>query len=229
MQTLNKIAYEVAHGFKKPKDTIFRNRLKQMAVDARATLAERRFRKGMAIESDYLQDLGAVPLIKVDRAESVCKGISLDCVVLRTKDKIPQTIPTLIDSPFMYVGGLDKSTPYSYVPQHLVSTIGHSKFTSRKPRYSFSNGYVYIYTFGKWAKGLKFVNIIAPFADPREVEKFNKCEGAECYTDDDRFPIPQDLARNIIEYMYQQLAPGFQGDDLEVPVSAKSQQVRTTK
>lgn len=223
MQTLNKIAYEIAHSFNKPKDTIFRNRVKQMAVDLRATLGERRFRKGLAIEPDYLQDLGAIPLISVDRAEAACKGISLDCVVLKTEKTIPQTIPSRYDSPFYYLGSIDKSTPYEYIPTSLVSTIGHNKFTSKVPRYTFMNGHAYIYTFGRWAKALKYINIIAPFSDPREVEKFNKCEGAECYTDDDRFPIPQDVVSILIDMIKQGLAPGFQGKDMEVPVAKTPQ------
>lgn len=205
MATLNEIAYEIGYRKSRPNDNILRRRIKQLVISMRATLAERRFRKGMPIEGDYVQDLGAVPVIKVDKAEAGCEGLSVDCVILRTEDKIPSPVVTGSSSPFEYVGGLDKSTPYGYIPLYLSSTLSSNKFTSKIPRYTYRNGYVYIITFGKWSKAIKYVNISGVFADPTKAEKFNNCVGADCYTDDDRFPVPEDMVITIQDMVSERI------------------------
>jgi hypothetical protein len=221
MKSLNDIAYEVGHRFDRAYDTIFRNRIKDLIIDIRSTLSERRFRQGKPILGDYIQDLGALELTKVDLAEAGCAGLSIDCTVLRTVEKLPEPIPMGKNEPFYYVGSIDKATPYGYLPQHHIRNVSENKYSSRYPRYGWRNQYVYIYLFGKWAKAIKYINVMSPFADPRDAERFNKCEGADCYTDSDRFPMPRDLVSTVQDMVVEKLGGTDSSKDDATGVTTK--------
>ncbi len=73
-----------------------------------------------------------------------------------------------------------------------VNYVPYNKYSKGDPRYYYMNKRVYI------TSDADHVNIRGIFADPREASKFNHCTGADCYTDDSRFPMPEDMIATMI-------------------------------
>jgi len=130
-------------------------------------------------------------LVEVDRAEC---PISTDCTVKRTTHQIPLPLRSTY-SLFDYVGDPDKTDGYTYIPPEFLATINeYSKYTKDRPRYFYSNGYVYIYN----DPALDYIDIGGIWPDQKQLADF-KCPNAPCYTDDDQWDIPDDIINTLIQ------------------------------
>ena len=190
MTSLNEIAYSVANKLGKPLDIALVNNIKFSIVNYRALFIRQDFTKNGKVHQLFVQDLGCVPLEKVDSAE--CCDVESGCFVTRTEDVLPDPIRLKGLEDFTFVGAVDKITRYTSILPEEVQFIKYNKYTKNDIRYYYMNRRVYI------LNEQKYVNIRGIFADPRDAARFNLCEGAECYTDDSRFPIPEDMIPGII-------------------------------
>lgn len=191
MASLNEIAYSIATKLGKPIDIMLINDIKFSVINYRSLFIRQDYTKSGKYHQLLVQDLGCVPVEKVDSAE--CCTVESGCFVYRTKDKIPDPIRLKGLEDFTFVGATDKISRYTSILPEEIEYLKHNKYTSKDPRYYYMNEYVYLLNLQP-----EYVNIRGIFADPREVAKFNQCEDAECYTDDSRFPVPEDMIPGII-------------------------------
>lgn len=139
----------------------------------------------------YFLKYFSVDLESVDRAEC---PVDIDCTVLRTTVKIPLPLRTSYGL-FDYVGDPDKTDGYTYTtPDQLIWILNYSKYTKDRPRYFYSNGYVYVYN----ENDLEYLGIGGIFPDQRQLSPF-KCDDVPCYTDDDQYEIPADILNTMIQ------------------------------
>ena len=96
---------------------------------------------------------------------------------------------------FDYVGDPDKHDAYTYTtPDQLPWIVKYSKYTSARPKYFYTNGYIYIYN----EEDLEYIGIRGLWPDQRQLNLF-KCNGANCYTDDDQYDVPDDIINTIVQ------------------------------
>lgn len=156
--------------------------------------------------------------VTVEKADKARCPVDVDCDLLVTTSTIPTPVRTNLTL-FDYVGDPDFTDSYSYgSPEQIALYSRYNKYTSDRPRYFFSNGYIYIYG----DLDLEYIGVRGLFDDPKQLEDF-KCEGDPCYTDDDQYNIPDDLINAIIAdtlrvELRQQLP-----DSTEVQVGDKDQ------
>lgn len=185
--SLNEISYSIANTLGKDRDHTFIEKVKFDVISMRATLIRRDYERN-GISREFVQSLGCIKLICVDSAE--CCTVKSKKNVLRTEIKVPKPIRTKGDS-FHYVGTVDKLFPFQETNfEDLVYTL-ENRFTGNYPRYAYLNEYVYI--FNEPSTNFKYININGIFADPREVANFAECDDSDCYTDDEVFPIAEDM------------------------------------
>lgn len=132
-----------------------------------------------------------VALQQADKAEC---PVDTDCIVKRSKLKVPLPIRSSGGDIFDYVGSSDKTQPYGYAtPAQVAQYRKYNKYTSRVSKYYYSNGYLYIYV----DKDVENINVTGVYPDPRQLTAF-VCNDGNCYSDDSQYEIPYDLINDMI-------------------------------
>lgn len=198
MSTLNELVFDQLNTIRtrniSDDDSISERHLQFLNNSARATLVIRQLNKNrLFYDQNLIQSLGCVPVEITDT--SICCDVQTGCSIVRTVDKIPNSITVGNKNGATRVGPLDLTArPYT-----IISYSRAAWDTSKGPVAFKFNGYWYI----KNVKALEKVSIYDIFEDPREAAKFSTCSGDSCYTDDDPYPIPAWMIDPIKEMVIQ--------------------------
>jgi hypothetical protein len=201
--TLNELIYAVINTVRSKTQTgdpITKELVAYHIKNVRAQLIKQEGNKGYSADPYIIQDLGCLELEKVDSAD--CCTDESDCIVLRTKEKIPSIIELHHKQLISRVGPVDKtSMNFDWIDYSRVPFIGNNRFTkSRIKAYQMNNGgHIYLITPTFLSKGLKKINVQAVFENPQDVAKFQNCEGLSCYDDDSPYPIKDWMIPTIID------------------------------
>jgi hypothetical protein len=151
-------------------------------------------------------------LIRAERAEC---PVNIDCEMLRTEHKIPAPLRTIFTM-FDYVGDPDKTDAWAYTtPSQLYFILKHgAKYTKDKPRWYYSNGYIYVYN----ENAMEYIGIAGIWPDQRDIKDFN-CADVPCYTDDDPYEIPDDILNTMVQDILK--------NELRILVSPEQAEVTT--
>lgn len=203
---LRYIAQSIADNLGKPLDIPLLRRLERDIVAKRATLIRNDFTKNKTPYSQLIQDIGCIKLDKVDIKECCNESIE-DCKVTKSLQKVPVPIRFKESvSPFAYVGGTNKSTPYTWTtPEQMPYLIAGRRYKAKELLYyTYLNGHIYVFSpFGQEA--VKNINIRAVFEDPIALQKLKNCNGDACAEPGD-FPIPMDMEDSIKKLIYAELS-----------------------
>ena len=187
--TLRETAEYIAARLDKPNDFVLIQQLEYSIKIWRALLIRRDAEVNQE-SSLYLQGM-EFDLIKVDQLDP-CSAV-VGCPVLRSKNRIPKPVRLKDGRLFKFVGEAGIGTRkkiFSYVEPENLEYTKHNKFTANVIRYSYYNGYVYVFNNLLYRK----INIEFVFENP---EEFISC--CDCYSDDYEFPLPADMIQIIIQ------------------------------
>lgn len=213
--TLEKIAYSIAHTMGNPYERFFVEKIKFLVSNYRATLLRQDLAKN-SISKSILLSLTCLPVQCVDVAEC-CGGNKSFTNALRTVDKIPKPLRTKDNDSYYYVGGIDKMSPYNETTFIDYLNTKYLRFTSTITRYALLDDYIYI--LNPPSDLLKKITIIDPFEDITQVLSIKNCDGVNCYTDDDIFPIPADMVGTLEDMVLNHLRNQPINDDKEIKVN----------
>lgn len=212
--SLNEIGYSVANALGKPNDFFLRQTIMLDTIGIRAMLIRQDLSRN-TLSKLFLQSLGAVPIKCVDASE--CPDVPTGTYLLRTVEKVPNPVRTKDDSTFYFVGTPDRSKSFTETTVIGMDLTSHDRYTSKDTKYFYLGGYIYI--FNPPTDDLAYINVVSPFADPRETAEFNTCAGADCYTDDSNFPIEMDMWYQIKTLLLQQHGRQVPTEDEEVRIN----------
>ena len=212
--TLNKIAASVAHTLGSPYDDYLGQKIKFLAINFRATLLRRALAKG-DISRPFLTSV-CLPVTCVDVADC-CGGKKALKTALRTVDKVPKPLRTKNIETFYYVGNIDKMTFYGETTFTDFINQSHLRFTSQEPRYVYLDDYIYV--LNPPTEQLDVILVIDAWEDPTQIEKFKDCDGKQCYSDDDPFPIGGDMYEALETYLITTLRSGIPTEDKEIKIN----------
>ena len=187
--TLNEIVYNLADIVGKTDVPHFVERLKFNVMYYRALLIRRDQERNSYLPEQFMQSF-CMEMEKVDASQ--CCDIKVDCIVMKSKKKLPSRIRLKNGSPLAYVGTIDNLKSYAPMSVGELPFIGSSPFTGKIARYFVQEEYLYIIN----AKPKK-VNVKGIFEDPRDLLEFD-CDG-DCYSDDNAFPITADMVQRITQ------------------------------
>lgn len=180
MNSLNKISYNIAEVVGKQSDTSVILRIQDLITYYRALFLRRTMEAHSHVSSHFIQTL-VENMIPVDMS-----GIPnlTNKIVFRTKNKIPKTIRLVNNELFVYVGGVDGTSPFYEVNSRVISLIAYNKFSNKLPRFYIDGDYVYVFNTNPQHLKLKGV-----FEDPRSINDYNP---------DDLFPMSDDMTSLVI-------------------------------
>jgi hypothetical protein len=137
-----------------------------------------------------------VDLQDVDQAE--CPAVGDSCTVKKTVKPIPMPLRTAYTL-FDYVGDNDRTDSYGYASiDQLVWYNKYNKYTPKRPKHEYANGYVYIYN----EDTLEQITIGGIWPDQMQLNEF-KCDDKPCYTDDDQYDIPDDIINTMVQDVFK--------------------------
>jgi hypothetical protein len=198
MASFNEIAYNILNIYRaggtgndeviQPSQIIF------MVNYYRSILIKKELDKKKQLDKNLTQDLGCVPVIKVDRAE--CCHIKSDCVVYRTEKPLPK-LAIGNEEMFVYVGGADKHTPFNLINKPYANWVKHSKYFNKGIFVYYMNGHLYI---EGYPHDLAFINVIGIFDNPVEAQEYVECHNTDCLKGyDAEYPIPAYMLKSATE------------------------------
>ena len=192
MATLAQITYNIASAVNRQNDLTFIKRLEFMVQYYRSLLIKRDIDSGRKIPQQFIQSLGCLETIEVDAAE--CCDIQIDCLVRRTKEKIPTSLRLRSGNYFNYVGTIDGMKNFDRTEDGAISYRKYSKYVSKKPFYVYKNDYIYIFETEAEAILVKGI-----FENPEDVSVFNNCGGENCFDSNSEYPVSADLVQQITQ------------------------------
>jgi len=187
MQTLNKIAQNIADSLGKPFDVLLRERIKYTVKYYRAEFIRQDIERN-GISSHFLQTF-TTELVKADKADTCL--VNVNCTILKTKNPIPSPVRVKGEL-FKYIGDAGYKQAYTYRQLEELQYSEYNKYTSKVKSYDYKNDYIYVFNTTK----VKYITIQAVFEFPEEVNTVCSVT-KECYTDDSKFPISSDMIRRI--------------------------------
>lgn len=152
---------------------------------------------GKNIDPQFVQDLGVMPLVEVDKSDSNCPEVDWGCTVKKA------SIPKLIDFPNLralsYVGKIDKQSPFIVNYPDVANYKAVTRFGHLSNRVYLVGQSLYFVLVGDDA-GIEYVNIRGVFEDPINVNSFvsEDCEPV-CYDASvDEYPMPHRLYEMVL-------------------------------
>lgn len=192
MSNLKLLAYDITTTLGKPNDFAFTKLVESHILSDMALLARREYEKTGKFPNDVILEIPCVPLTKVDASE--CCDVELDCKVLRTTYKIPETVTIKDQINFITVTDPVRSRKYGYLNPARIG-YNERKFKVNDFFYSFLNRYIYIFD----TIEPEYINIVALFADPREWAELKNCYGGFCFDKNKEVIIPSHYVSAIRE------------------------------
>ena len=164
----------------------------------RSIMLEQLFGKQRSIPDIFVQHLECVQLECVDAVE--CCELKSDHKILRSTQKLPETIQRNGKNTILAVSSADKKVAFSETSFFRQRTDKYAKYTGNEHRWYIKNGYLYLTNdhLTEW------VSVSGVFEDPTEVINFTDCDGKLCFTWDDTYPITNAMANKITSMILQE-------------------------
>jgi hypothetical protein len=164
----------------------------------------------LLVFSGVIQTMDYVELIEVDKVEACCTGISSDCTIKRTKDKLPVFLQGYFGPLIRTIASLDGSEELQPILPSTYSHVAKSKnFRFNKTKYFwFLDDYIYFPNL-EW----EAVRIEGIFED--DISKWT-CEEDDCRT-------RQEQSFNVPDYLLGELEGQVFKDimgEMQIPVDA---------
>jgi len=196
MADIQILVSELAMLFQKPFDIPFKTMLTNSAIGYRATILKQEYDKNGKYPLGS-EDSLCLPLTRVNPIEC-CLSDGFECVVTRTKDKVPSPVRgNFKPDPFLYVGSSNMTSAFMYAQPSMVENIlSGTKFIKNEKLYSFFNDYIYVFNFEGGKLGVRDV-----FSNPLELLTLKSCSGQPCITS---INIEDDMKRVIKQMIIEE-------------------------
>ena len=192
--TLDEIAYNLLNlmrgGRSSNDEHISLEQIKFNIKHYRAMFIRRDYAKNQHVSTSLEQDIGCVPLIKIDGSK--CCNLPTDCPVFRTERKLPKTVRFNFKDAFTFIGKPNGTGTIPKIEPYEVEYLQYDKFTKNQTKYYLIDDHVYVYN----PNGLDAINIRGVFEDPEDVHEWDTCNG-NCYDNQTDYPLPLDMLSAI--------------------------------
>lgn len=182
-------------------------------LTVRSKLITQQANKKQRISDWNYQTIPCIEMIKVPEHDCPCIPPS-GCEILRSKYRLPKPLLNLSVNLIKNVSSLGGNIFYSEVTLAEKKYKRHSRYTSNKPDYFISDGYLYL----THLKGSpRVITLTGLFEDPVEAKNFEGlCSKIDCPDCDKckspldyEFPIDNDLIDTMIELSVKELIEVF--------------------
>lgn len=203
MATLSEIVHDIkniaSHGRPNDDFNISLGQIKQWVRAHRNKILLEVTNNGKHLPIQCEQDLGTVPLVKVDKADSsnVLWGDNI-WKVQYNSGILPEFLKMNNKRGITFVGMVDKTTPIPIIDEHSVYLAGHNRFAKNHRRAYFVGADMYICL--PKDVSMDYINIRGILEDPTKYLKHNGASASLSYDPDtDNYPFPDEHLPVLID------------------------------
>jgi hypothetical protein len=190
MATLNTLAYQVASSFDRDSDFLFIERLKDLIIQTRNIFVHREVDK-YGVNYRYVQPY-IVELELVNASMDL--NIPSKFELLRSVNKIPAPIRFDGDTPFVFVGSLDRMIGFRNIKPYIMQSSRSLRLIGNAICYFYTNNDIYVWN------NTKLDRLLAEtIYEQLDVTQDNNDPTGLCYKDDMEFPLAGDMLNAVIE------------------------------
>lgn len=189
MASLTSITASVIDILDQSFDFMLQQRVEDSVIGARAILIRQEYTKTRMIPSYALYEA----IIPITLEDCGCDG------AYTTEGEFPDIISFKEMSPFSFVG-TDGRKSISYILPEEIELYKHNKISKNLPRYTYMNKRPYLFKMGN----LDAILFRGPFADPRQLKKY-QCSDGYCFDEDDDNFIEEHLRPTIIKMVLDEV------------------------
>jgi len=188
--TLDEIAYNILNlyrgGRSSNNEHISLAQIRFNVKHYRSMLIRRDFERNNLIFRHHEQDFGCFELEKVDASK--CCALPVDCVVFRTKLKVPRTVRFNNRDGITHISDVTGIHTIPLIDAIAVQHLPWDRFTKNTKKAYMIEDHLYVYN----PDGMDTIDIRGIAEDPEELAKYD-CHGGKCYDKDAQFPLAADL------------------------------------
>ena len=193
-------------------DTIFDPLYYTDLMNEQRSLAMRNeYNKNRKIDPNVQQTIPCEELELVD-PHNCCVEVPIGCKILRTKNKIPNTIDLHHKKAITSVGpSIITEKRFTLIDYSRVPYIGSGRTTARSIYAFLYDNYIYVISRDNSNKLINKIAIRGIFEDPTALAPFTNCStGGSCWTIDSTYPINEWMWAYIKPQILQQLMQKLQ-------------------
>ena len=206
--TIKDLAVLVAEPLNRPLDQVFLDQIRDRVRYWRSRLLKNSLDKTPADRKFFIQSV----TMKLEEVPASSCGLSLDCNVWRTIDKVPLSLRSN-SILFDYVGSVDHGNPFKYVKRWELPFLLTNKYMPLVTSF-------YAYEDGRIISNVPYITVEGIFDDPEEAMRLNCTTGEGCNTEEIDYPISGDIAQLIVQSILNiDLKPQKPFDEQQIPVS----------
>tara|TARA_R110002072_G_scaffold1582_2_gene13150 strand:- start:6069 stop:6776 length:708 start_codon:yes stop_codon:yes gene_type:complete len=175
---------------------------------------------GKNIDPQMVQDLGVIPLLEVDAADSNCPKVEWGCKIKKIE------LPKLVDFPYnrglLFVGKIDKRSPFILDSSDVSIFKESTAFGKQMSRCYLVGNTMYIKLYNNDVD-MKYINVRGVFEDPTKVYEW-PTEGCtpKCYDPmKDEYPMPLS--------MYEYVTGSIMQKELNMIIQTKEDETSNAK
>lgn len=158
--------------------------------EVRSMLISQAIQKKQDISDVWVQRIKCLELQPVDKSD--CCGIVTRCYILKSTQRLPNTIETNGDNSILRVETImGKVIPKTNYLEAKYTSYG--KYTKEEARWFVRDGYLYVINEDE----LKYVNVDLLAENPADLAEFNDCSGVVCFSQDSTYPCSLKMANDI--------------------------------
>ncbi len=186
-------------------DSAITNELLDFMIDeTRALLIRQDISKGHSVPSGIKQDLGAIPLIQIDKSD-VCT-IPVGCLINKTTLELPKFIQAHNREMILRVGPLDITLPkWDLIEYDRVPFENKGKFNFIKSFKMNGNNFLYLLSKDNSSQLLDYVNVQGLLEFPGDASRFTTCEGNPCYDNNSEYPMSANMVNPLIDIIIKKI------------------------
>lgn len=210
--SLNKIASSISHTLGDSENFYLKEKIKFEAIQFRNLLLRRDLERNF-ITRNFIQYI-CDDLICVDLS-TCCDSKSYD-TALRTKNVMPIPLRTKDYDSFYFVGDISKKNAFKEVSFDNIDLMAERRFTKNKTLFIYSE---YVYIINPPTDDFNKLGIGSVWENPQQLAGFSNCDGVNCYTDDDTFPMGGDQYPALEEYLLKTIGNFKYDDDKQIKIN----------
>ena len=193
MSTLNEITYNILSSVRPhitDDEDLTMEKIEHDVNIKRALFIRNELNKNRTIDPNIIQSLGCLEL-ELSTPVDCCIDLDINCVVLRTKLPIPNSIELHNRNLITRVSPVVKTkNRFNFVAFERFVNSGNGQFNKNDIFATLHNdGKIYLKSNDINLNLITHITVEGVFEDPREVAKFTHCSGEPCFTGDSKYPL----------------------------------------
>jgi hypothetical protein len=175
--------------------------------EQRSLFIRNEYNKKREMDPNVQQTIPCLDVELVDNHNCPCDGIPIGCKILRTVNKVPNTIEFHHSKGITSVGPIIITEKrFTLIDYSRVPYIGNGRTTSKSIYAFLYDNYIYIISKDSAVNLIKKIAIRGIFEDPTSLSEYTECESTNsCWTPDSPYPLNQWMWAYMKPQIMQQL------------------------